>query len=267
MQTRFDAADGSEFAFVTGCFCTVCLREQMHPTHHLRTNTMRLLSLLFALAFTLSACTSDDPVAPPEIVTPIVPGIGSTYTYASYETDANNTKVAGSDRQTTFTVVGTGLTHRGLPNVWAVASGSSSDTLYFAIDDSNDVWFLPSGAGNITYPWTKLPQSTGDIWITRGTGSIEIGGTKLATSTKVTVSNVATETIKVNNTNVLTHKLDVNMTITFSVSGQENTTAVMYTLSYAPALGTYARVNAKAQQIDGSIENGTFEELTSYSLK
>jgi hypothetical protein len=229
---------------------------------------MRLHAALVALTLTLVSCASDDTTAPVTDII-IMPGVGSSYTFDGYELDISGAKVAGSEAQYVYNVVATNSTYRDRTGVWAVVrgSGSDSDTLYYSKDASENIWFLPGG-GEAPFPWMRLPLATDGVTVETDTTVRSVGaGIEAPFITIATLRHQGTESIVVSGKSITIHKIAADITFKVSFFGQVQTETTEFTLWYAPSIGLQARVSAPARERNGSVENGDFEELISYSLK
>lgn len=226
---------------------------------------MRFYALLLMLACTVLSCSKNDTTAP-EIDAVIVPGVGSSFTYAGHEIDLSGAKVTGSDRQYLYTIAATGLTVRGQSGAWAAVRGGGSDTLFFAKDATNNVWLLIGGS-EAGFPWMRLPLKANGVSMQSDTVMRDLGGLSVPFITTGKVSHKATEQVEVAGKTITTHKIEYELSVTISFMGQEQTETFGFTMWYAPSLGMHTRVETKAQQVDNSVENGDVESLVSYSLK
>ncbi|MBU3742148.1 MAG: hypothetical protein FGM24_07655 [Candidatus Kapabacteria bacterium] len=227
---------------------------------------MRSIIALLAISLVVMSCSKNDPVAPAESVI-TVPGIGSSYTFSTYEIDENGAPVPGTEGQQVYSVAATGLVNMGKTGVWAVVS-QAGDTLYFSADNKNDVWFRPSsGTDGPTLPWMRLPVTTGTPGRDSVTGTTEINGNSVDMTTTAATKRIGQDTVMIGTSSVKTQNIQIDLSIKYSAFGMEQTVTITTFMFYAPKLGFYAGLASPPQNVGGKQSEGTGEELQSFSIK
>lgn len=228
---------------------------------------MRSIIALLAISLVLVSCSKNDPVAPAEPVIK-VPGKGSTYTFATYEIDENGDLVPGSEEQTTYSVVATGIVRAGKTGVWAITSGPGGDTLFFSADNANDVWFQPyEDAEGPVFPWMRLPITSGAPGRDSTTQQVDFNGIPATATLIGSTKRIGPESVTVGSSTISTQKIQVDLTYKISVLGMEETFTITTVMFYAPKLGFYAGLVTPPQVFNGEPAPGQAEELTQYDVK
>jgi hypothetical protein len=226
---------------------------------------------------------SDDTTGPDNSSDPIVaPKQGSTYNYATYDTDATGQKETGTDATYTVTVAATGMTYQGKSNVMMfVQSGSQTDTSYVAYESNGDVsLFLGTQLSDVELGdvnvasnlWLKVP------FVSTTTTTLKVVDTTIAGSTgneriKLTFSATGTgsEEITVGTEKLNARKADLKMDMEMTFSGLPLTSTSTSKMWFIPKIGsmgkTVTTTTASIGGIPGGQTSGSVETLTSYTLQ
>lgn len=225
---------------------------------------------------TLTGCKDDPTTTPPSGDALVKPKTGTTYTFATYQTDSLGAKVPGSDSTKTYTVVATDLTYAGKTNVYKLAPSGSDveDTVYVRYEDNGDVsqYFasnddmLEFGTW-ITVPFTtKTPQTKKALDTTVAFPGL--GDIKLVVDITTSGSGSASSTVPAGTFNAMRGQVDVKITGTSGGLALISLNRTI-TLQFAPKIGYAVSVGeAGTASFFGSVErDGTSETLTSYTLQ
>jgi hypothetical protein len=230
---------------------------------------MRIYVHLALLVLFVAACSKNDPVSPVPTGTK-VPGVGSSYEFATYETGLDGKKVADSDSTFVSTVIASGVVFGAKTGVWSVeskdaASGEPSDTLHMCLDSKQDVlMYFPDLSADGSPIWIRLPITTG---VTSSDSISSTGGTS-GFKFKVKSESVSNETISVGASNIATKK--IRMTISLDIVVLDKVVPALSQTVYlwfAPSLGLFVQRSSDAVEAGGDVENGEFTKLTKYTLK
>lgn len=172
------------------------------------------------------------------------PGVGSTFTNAYYLVDSAGRKVAGSDRQSTQTLVTTTASIGGHDNV-AIFAGPRDSTI---------ISYLPAGDIQI-----GRPAGSGVVWNTLNFGTrasateahpdlVLEGGVKVSDTTST--AWVGQEVIPVGTKSFIARKMRAVTVRT--VSGSANyTERIVEDVWYAGAVGTIVRIDRTIEHTEG----------------
>jgi|GEM_PF-5185737 len=190
---------------------------------------------------------------------PVVPGAGSSYSYAYYDLDSSARKIAGSDRNITHTVSRSGISWHDRNDVVSItADGKDS---YIGYDANGDLmgWSEEGGWGR--YPFGSR-ATTRLAAITRTLPN----GAQYSDSS--TATYLGAEMMTVGGTSLVVYKIRINRVERSGIPGP-------YTINhtgnywYAPAIGWYVKWDTMSVYTDMESRrvSGGAASLTSYELK
>ena len=223
---------------------------------------MKSLVLFFATALFLASCS--DPVEPTPTA-PIVPGVGSTFSYATYNTNERGEKITGTDGQFVTTVVANNSTVSGNSGVWSIA-GPNTDTMCFNIDTYKDLGFRTNTVGETCFDttWVRLAIETG----VEGTVSTSESLNGVRTVKSVTCQPGGLLSFTIAGKTIVTHSFKITYSIVQTTNNVETSNVSRaVAVWYAPSLGTFVRRTTLPQTWLGKQISGQVEELTGFTLK
>jgi len=223
-----------------------------------------LLTLLAAL---LVASCSDSTTPEPTSVAYKIPGSGSTYTYNTFDTDEQGTKVPGSEQERVESVLTTNAVVDNSPGVWVV---QGADTAYFRIDQYNDVQMRVGGMQDAFFntAWIRLPYSSGVPRSAFVSDKTTNNGVVYQTAKTITAERMTQQSFPINGTSVTAYEFRISYSIV--VKGNESIESDLRAVTYvwfAPSLGTVIRRVTPAQEWFGTKRAGHIEEMKEYTLR
>lgn len=221
---------------------------------------MKSFILFFAAALFVVSCS--DPVDPtPTPVTYTMPATGTTYTYATYLTDAQGAKVAGSDAERSESVIASNVIFDDQSGVWAIGG---ADTTYYFVDKYNDVHMRTNAVKDpyFSIAWARFPLTTGTATSVFNNQRSTDNGVVTQSTKTLSAERIAEESVTVRGAAVRTFKIRVNYSIVIkeneSIASDLRGTAYVW---FAPSLGTFVRREIPAQSFLGTTIPGVVEVL------
>lgn len=221
---------------------------------------MKNLIAVLVTAFVLASCS--DPVEPtPAPVTYTMPATGTTYTYATYLTDAQGAKVAGSDAERSESVIASNVIFDDQSGVWAIGG---VDTTYYFVDKYNDVQMRTNAVKDpyFSIAWARFPLTTGTATSVFNNQRSTDNGVVTQSTKTLSAERIAEESVTVRGAAVRTFKIRVNYSIVIkeneSIASDLRGTAYVW---FAPSLGTFVRREIPAQSFLGTTIPGVVEVL------
>lgn len=236
------------------------------------TSTMKHLFAVAVLVVVLSACTSNDPVAPTEPTGLRRFTVGSTFTYEGYQLDAAGNKVPGTDYEAIHTVIDSGLTIAGKSGVFAMRTTgpTGADTVYYYIDANKDLLqYTELGQNGGVAFWVRFPVTTG----TESRDSLaerrEVNGFPVDFTYIANVKKNSDTSMTVGAESIKTQAMSLSLNVKGTVLGQEVVNAtITQSAWYAPTIGAFVQNTAKEQTLNaGNTVQGFYQKLKSYTLK
>lgn len=237
-----------------------------------------LVAVLFVVGMAgLTGCKSDSPTSP-STGSVTKPKVGSTYTFATYDTDSLGAKVPGSDSTRSFTCTGAGITYAGKSDVYRFApttGGDEQDTVYLRYESNGDVSqylafkneFLDAAA------WITIPFASKTSQTKRLLDSMVVDPSTGETShvvMDITTAGTGNESVTVGAGTFTATKGTLRVNVTVSADGfTAFSTDASGTLYFVPSIGYAAKnVGTSTSLFLGTTSvSGSVESLTSYTLK
>lgn len=214
--------------------------------------------ILFLPLFLLSlisfqGCRSD-PTSPGADTAAFSPRVGSTYTFEEFDVDKSGTKIAGTEKPSTITVGGTGLSFFGRTGVASLGSGVPSDSMWIVQESNGDLSMLVPGQTG-THSGSEYVQSP-TLWITYPFGSktgkrvvvdfdttATLNGVLVSFSVRHTVEysgseevQVGSETLTAQKVTEVIHRVDSDKTGSYGATYTS-------TFWYVPTIGFFVRID------------------------
>jgi hypothetical protein len=227
---------------------------------------MKFAALLLSLAIVAASCTTS--TTPDNTITTLMPRVGSTYTYESYDTDTNGAVIAGSDSTHVDAVVASGVVFDDESDVWVV-KGSNSDSSFYSVDKYNDVIIRGSSWDAwFDQVWIRMPITSGVSSNVFNTDRATINGIVVETTRRITSERLSEEQVTVSGTQIRTFKVKITVSRVVTQNGAVvSDYSTFHYYWFAPSLGVTVRIETPSQIIFGKKMNGAIEMLKSYTLK
>jgi len=227
---------------------------------------MKFAALLLSLAIVAASCTTS--TTPDNTITTLMPRVGSTYTYESYDTDTNGAVIAGSDSTHVDAVVASGVVFDDESDVWVV-KGSNSDSSFYSVDKYNDVIIRGSSWDAwFDQVWIRMPITSGVSSNVFNTDRATINGIVVETTRRITSERLSEEQVTVSGTQIRTFKVKITVSRVVTQNGAVvSDYSTFHYYWFAPSLGVTVRIATPSQIIFGKKMNGAIEMLKSYTLK
>lgn len=206
------------------------------------------------------------------------PKAGSTYSFATYDTDSLGAKVPGSDSTRSFTCIAAGVNYAGKSDVYEFApttGGDEQDTVYMHYESNGDVSQHLSFSNGVLAAagWITIPFASKTATTTTLLDSNVIdpdSGIESHVVMKITTSGSGSESITVPAGTFTALKGTLTLTATVTAQGltllsMQNTGNIYFVPSIGYAAKTAGSANVDAfgtRTISGSVES-----LTSYTVK
>lgn len=230
-----------------------------------------LFTLVFLVAV-LSACSSNDPVAPEQPTGMRRFTVGSTFTYEGYQLDSLGNKIPGTDYEAIHSVIDSGLTIAGKTGVFAMRTTgpAGADTVFYYIDANKDLLqYTELGQNDGVAFWVRFPVTTG----TESRDSLaerrDVNGFPVDFTYIANVKKNSDTTMTVGAESIKTQGMSLSLNVKGKVLGQEVVNAtITQSAWYAPTIGAFVQNSAKEQTINaGNTVQGFYQRLKAYTLK
>ncbi len=204
----------------------------------------------------------------------VKPKVGSTYTFATYDTDSTGAKVPGSDSTLVYTVASTTLTLDGKNDcMMLVPSNPNEDTVYVHYESNGDVsqyFGVPDspleGKIWITLPFTSKTQISSTLM---DTSYVDSSG--LTTQVKLQSSQVGSgsENVTVGAGTFSAQKVKWTLASTLTIGPFPVSLTAQSDMWFAPKIGFIVKLEGKTTGGFAGFggNGGNVQTLTSYSLK
>ncbi len=239
--------------------------------HQIRTQMKNLIAIAL-VCIVLTACSSDDPIAPTEPTGPRRPGIGSTFTYEGSQLDAAGNKKPGTDFEALHSVIDSNLTILGKSGVWAlrVTGPTGADTIYQCLDANKDLLqYTEFGDGAGPSVWVRFPITTTADSRDSLSETQDFNGFPLQVTYLLNVKKLGEVTATVGTESIKAVSMALSVTIKGTILGQEVVNATInQSAQYAPSIGAFVLNAANEQTLTANnVIDGFSQKLKAYSLK
>lgn len=233
---------------------------------------MKNLVAIALICITLSACSSDNTVAPTEPTGPRIPAVGSTFTYEGSQLDAAGNKKPGTEFEALHSVIDSNLTILGKTGVWAlrVTGPTGADTIYQCLDANKDILqYTEMGDGAGPSVWVRFPITTTADSRDSLSETQDFNGFPLQITYLLNVKRLGEVTVVVGTESIKAVNMTLSLTIKGTILGQELVNAtVSQTAQYAPSIGAFVLNSANEQTLTAdNVIDGFVQKLKAYSLK